>query len=543
MLQLIEFVKKEYEGPKYKFIFISILGTLSFACVVALVDKAADISSQKSTVIEGRLFLMCIIACIILLICKHFTLTNTTKAVERITHKIRMRLVDQVRQTELHFLEKLDKGDLYARIAQDTGLISLLATDVVNAVETSFVCIFICLYTAYLSIEAFLFIILFMVALGTILFFKYSTITEKLNSAKKKEARLFNLLNDMLFGFKEIRLNTKKNEALFRDIVSLTEETEELKIGLGTRINDNIILSFCFYEILLACIVFIIPLINSQNRTQNEIIAKIVAVMIFIFGLLLILSRGINAIILTNAAVMNLNRLEKSITCFETGCPQMTKTITQFKKISLKGLNFQYTGNDEDILFKFGPISLDILQGEVIFIVGGNGSGKSTLLKLLTGLYYPFKGHIALDDIEVTKDAYQSYRELFSIIFTDFHLFKKLYGLEDMVDEQRVNDLLKEMDIHTKTDYRNGRFSNINLSTGQRKRVAYIASMLEDKPIYVFDEWAADQDPLYRKLFYEKLLHDLRIMNKTVIVVTHDDRYFHNADVVYKMEEGKIVKQ
>jgi len=124
-------------------------------------------------------------------------------------------------------------------------------------------------------------------------------------------------------------------------------------------------------------------------------------------------------------------------------------------------------------------------------------------------------------------------------IFTDFHMFKKLYGVES-VDEQKVKDLLRKMDIHRKTDYADGRFTNTDLSTGQKKRLAYIAALLEDKPVYVFDEWAADQDPEFRRNFYEMFLQDLRAMNKTVIAVSHDDRYFDWADRVITMEEGKM---
>ncbi len=192
-------------------------------------------------------------------------------------------------------------------------------------------------------------------------------------------------------------------------------------------------------------------------------------------------------------------------------------------------------------MFLMGPVNLSIRQGEVLFIVGGNGCGKSTLLKLLTGLYFPLAGgRLTLDNQLVTYDTYQAYRELYSIIFTDFHLFHKLYGL-DSIDENQVKQLLKEMEIQNKTDYADNQFTNIDLSTGQRKRLAYISTLLEDKAIFVFDEWAADQDPVYRKLFYEKFLDDLRAMNKTVIAVTHDDNYFDMADRVIKMEEGRLI--
>ena len=245
---------------------------------------------------------------------------------------------------------------------------------------------------------------------------------------------------------------------------------------------------------------------------------QLVAIMLFSFGMLNSIARGILVIISMNVAVENLERLEARIDAFGISEPVSDPEQQDvFQKIGLNGVTFRYTGEDEETLFEVGPLDVTIRQGDVLFIIGGNGSGKSTLLKLLTGLYYPMAGgHVTLDGSAVTPETYQAYRELFSIIFTDFHLFRKLYGLES-VDEQRVKHLLQEMDIHTKTDYVDGKFTNLDLSTGQRKRIAYIAALLEDKPIYIFDEWAADQDPEFRKHFYERFLEDLKAMNKRLL--------------------------
>ncbi len=342
-----------------------------------------------------------------------------------------------------------------------------------------------------------------------------------------------------LSGFKEIRINTKKNDDLFADISALSEETEQLKVDAEFNNNQNVVLAFILYEGLLAAVAFLVPMFSDAH---SEVVIQLVAIMLFAFGLLNSISRGIPVLITMNVAVENLERLEADIDAYGVYDPVAVPEIPEgFAEITLDSVTFQYTGKEDETLFTAGPVDLTIEQGEALFIVGGNGSGKSTLLKLLTGLYYPMAGgEVILDGKTVTPDRYQAYRELFSIIFTDFHLFKKLYGLES-VDGQQVRDLLQEMEIHTKTDYVDGKFTNIDLSTGQRKRLAYIAALLEDKPIYIFDEWAADQDPEFRQHFYERFLMDLKAMGKTIIAVTHDDRYFDKADRVIKMEEGKIV--
>jgi putative ATP-binding cassette transporter len=154
---------------------------------------------------------------------------------------------------------------------------------------------------------------------------------------------------------------------------------------------------------------------------------------------------------------------------------------------------------------------------------------------------WPAEGAIRVDDMEIGAANIQSYRNLFSAIFSDFHLFDKLHGLRDAAPEQ-VNDLLRLMDISHKTSFADGRFSNIHLSTGQRKRLALVVSYLEDKPVSVFDEVAADQDPEFRRYFYETLLPEMKSSGKTVVVVSHDDRYFHIADRVLRMDYGKLVE-
>ena len=179
-------------------------------------------------------------------------------------------------------------------------------------------------------------------------------------------------------------------------------------------------------------------------------------------------------------------------------------------------------------------------HGETLFVVGGNGSGKSTFLRLLTALYEPDNGRIEVDGRPVREGNLQAFRNLFSVIFTDFHLFDRLYGLVN-TEEARVSELLEDMGLGNKTSYRDGEFSTLDLSHGQRTRLAYVVSLLEDRPIYIFDEWAAGQDPEMRRRFYEELVPELKQRGKTVLAVTHDDKYWHCADRMLKMEEGKFV--
>jgi putative pyoverdin transport system ATP-binding/permease protein len=190
--------------------------------------------------------------------------------------------------------------------------------------------------------------------------------------------------------------------------------------------------------------------------------------------------------------------------------------------------------------FMLGPISLSLQPGELLFIIGGNGSGKSTLAKLITGLYAPQSGEIQLNGKSVNQDNVEWYRQHFSAVFSDFYLFDSYLGFDRDTLDREVEDYLKQLQLSHKVSVKDGVLSTTNLSQGQRKRLALLETYLEDRPIYIFDEWASDQEPRFRELFYKQMLPGLKERNKIVIVITHDDRYFHLADHVIKLDYGKI---
>ena len=178
-------------------------------------------------------------------------------------------------------------------------------------------------------------------------------------------------------------------------------------------------------------------------------------------------------------------------------------------------------------------------------MVGDNGSGKTTLIKLLLGLYAPQQGEILHDGQPVTAQTRDDYRQLFTTVFSDFYLFEDLVaggeeGQAAALPEAAL-PYLQRLEIAHKVSVRNGSFSTIDLSTGQRKRLALVHAYLEGRPVLVFDEWAADQDPSFRHLFYTELLPELRARGHLLVVISHDDRYFHLADRIVRMEAGRMV--
>jgi putative ATP-binding cassette transporter len=276
----------------------------------------------------------------------------------------------------------------------------------------------------------------------------------------------------------------------------------------------------------------------------TENVTQITAVILFIIGPLSSVVAGIPAYTRSDIAIRNILILEAELDNLKVDPPSFNesryKQLKNFKELKFEGLEFDYYDRNKDKTFSVGPINLNIKRGETIFLIGGNGSGKSTLLKLLTALYRPSNGHISVDKTQITANFMQEYRELYSAIFADFHLFDQLYGIKDW-NPDHVEELIQEMKLTDKTAFKDGVFSSINLSTGQRKRIAMIVSRLENRDIYIFDEWAADQDPQFREYYYYTLLPELKNAGKTLIIVSHDDsKFFNTADRILRMDDGKL---
>jgi putative pyoverdin transport system ATP-binding/permease protein len=215
--------------------------------------------------------------------------------------------------------------------------------------------------------------------------------------------------------------------------------------------------------------------------------------------------------------------------------PPQTEPLQSLK---LLGVTHVYAGEEQS--FHLGPINLSIPGNQIVFIIGGNGSGKSTLAKLLTGLYPPDGGKIEFNGRAIDDQNREWYRQHFGVVFSDFYLFDKLLGMELPNLDREAQRYLKLLQIDHKVKIVDGRLSTTNLSQGQRKRLALLTAYLEDRPIYLFDEWAADQDPLFRELFYQELLPEMKRRGKSVFAISHDDRYFHLADRIIKLDYGQL---
>jgi len=287
---------------------------------------------------------------------------------------------------------------------------------------------------------------------------------------------------------------------------------------------------------MMALATFVFPVLGYTDRF---IVSSFIIALLFLMSPLEGLISALPPLSRANIALRQMQSLALSAPDRTDQEPQPIRAVTEIDIISLEGVTYTY---HDDALrsFQLGPIDLSVRKGEVLFIVGGNGSGKTTLAKVLTGLYTPHAGVIRLNGIEVHEPMRDAYRQHFTAIFQDYHLFDVLLGVDRSQLESRVSEYISLLDLERKVRLDNDRFSTVRLSQGERKRLALIVALLEDRPVYLFDEWAADQDPSYRHLFYTQIVPELRNRGKTVIIVSHDDRYFSQGTRILALNAGRI---
>ncbi len=539
-MHLLKFIGNETSVSLRSITALTLISGIAQGIILAIINAAASTASFPD--LNFRYLVMFGLAITIFILAKRVALDRSFVVAEEVIASLRLRIVNKLRRSNLMVAERIGKAQVEARLSQDTVTISQAAGEIVNAVQSA-VMIVVCVgYLALLSKAAFLITVAMIVGGVSIYLRNQRRINAELQAATAKETEFFAALSQIMGGFKELKVNQAKSDDVFENnFAQVCRDAQALKVRTGLAYVRNFIFSQVFFYLLIAVLVFLLP---SLSEAYNDVIIKATAIILFIIGPLTSLVGSIPIYARANVALNDIIALDTLLDRPEASAERDIVAakidFEDFKEIAADQVTFAYpseTGTGTG--FATGPIDLKVQAGEVVFIVGGNGAGKSTFLKLLTGLYVPQGGALRVDGLRLQPAHLPAYRELFSIIFADFHLFDRLYGLVD-VDEKRLLQLLQRMKLDEVTSFANGRFTNLNLSTGQRKRLALIVAAMEDRPIFALDEFAADQDPQFRAFFYETLLPELKAQGKTVIAVTHDDRYFECADRVIKLEYGRI---
>lgn len=389
-------------------------------------------------------------------------------------------------------------------------------------------------YMALLSWQVFLLAVV-VIGLGSLGYhLAHLRAIRHLNVAAEEQDRLFGYFRSLTDGAKELRLNRDKRSSFYDEVLGRSIEIVRHQRTFGMSIfvasgGWGNFLIYAFIGMVLFALVGDVP-------DRAIIMTGYALVFVYMVGPLEALLLNIPR---ANLAQVSAGRIDEITRSMATSEIQTDKpSPPPFQSIALLGVLHRYYHEQSDEMFTLGPIDLDFRPGEITFLVGGNGSGKTTLAKLLVGLYPPEEGELILNGEVVDDTNRDHYRQLFSTIFSDFHLFDRLLETGGAALDSEGNRLLAKLHLQNKVKVENGAFTTLALSQGQRKRLALVVAYLENRPFFLFDEWAADQDPVFKEVFYREVLPELRAMGKAVLVISHDDRYFHLADRLIRMESG-----
>jgi putative ATP-binding cassette transporter len=358
--------------------------------------------------------------------------------------------------------------------------------------------------------------------------------------ARKLEGQFLKHFHAILNGFKEMYMEPRKGQAVYADKITgvATEAYDNNVRAFSGFINNQITGRILFYVLLSAILlVFSVALGVTAGDTVGFVFT-----LLYLLGAIEMIMALLPGLVRARVAADHLADLRQELenarfNPLPPGCPLGRDA---FGEIAVQNLEFRYA--EDGSSFGVGPASLEIRRGEAIFIYGGNGSGKTTFVNTVLGLNPPSAGEIRLNGVPVTGDNYTDYRTAFAVVFSDFYLFDELLGVA-APDPEKWTWYLHLFELQDKVSLTGRSFSTTNLSAGQRKRLALIAALLEEKPVLVLDEWAADQDPYFRKKFYTEIIPALKQEGIAIVAITHDDKYYHCADKLYKMDAGKLVAE
>jgi putative ATP-binding cassette transporter len=392
------------------------------------------------------------------------------------------------------------------------------------------------LYMAWLSWQVFLLAVV-VVGLGSVGYhLAHLRAIRHLNIAAEEQDQLFSYFRSLTDGAKELRLNSQKRRAFYDEVLVSSIETvrRERTFGMSVFVASGGWAQFLLY----AFIGMVLFALVSDGPDRALVMTGYALVFVYMVGPLEALLLNIPRANLAKASAERIDEITRAMATSEVQTDGSSSPALQ--SIALQGVLHRYYHEQSDELFALGPIDLDFRPGEITFLVGGNGSGKTTLAKLLVGLYPPEEGRIVLNGRVVDESNRDHYRQLFSTVFSDFYLFDRLLETSRADLDIEGNRLLAKLHLQNKVKVQDGAFTTLALSQGQRKRLALVIAYLENRPFFLFDEWAADQDPVFKEVFYREVLPELRAMGKAVLVISHDDRYFHLADRLIRMENGRL---
>ncbi len=532
----LNFIFKKNKKNNRPLFIMAILGVFSGfgnALIIFIINQAVNGGKE----FQKGLFLYFIAGIVIYVAGQRLLRNMLVNITNEDVYSKRIMMIDRILNAPYQSIESIENGRIYAGLNNDTEVISNFANVVITGI-TSLVTLICCLiYLGIINIMGLIISIMVILVAAGLYFVMGRSANKYWEQTRDIQNTFFGFINDLTGGFKELYLNKLKRKQFSEDMKDKCHTYKEKRICGDMKFNNVFIIGELMFTLVIGVVVFFFPVF--LNNIENTELKNYVLVFLYMTGPVHGLLSTIPNIFQVRISYSRINELIEQLPSMGTSDNEPKASGVDFSEklnISLQGVEYSYI-NENSETFKVGPIDCTFKSGEIIFITGGNGSGKSTLAKLITGLYKPDNGEITLNGV---KTEISELVEKFSTVFSDFYLFKRLYGVDSISKSDDIKKYLELLRLSEKVHIEDGEFDTLKLSTGQRKRLALLITYLEDRPVLLFDEWAADQDPEFKMFFYRTLLPDLKTRGKCVIAVTHDDRYFDCADRIIKMETGSI---
>jgi penicillin amidase len=455
--------------------------------------------------------------------------------------KLRMDLTKQILSLPLRRLQEMGVPRLFALLTDDVASIAT-SCEFLPLFIINFAVVVSCLaYLGWLSLDV-LWLIGGIIFIGVMSFrIAQSRALRNLHAAREQNDVIFFHMRGLTEGIKELKIRRKGQASFVSNSLrpAAAAYRHHYMNGMALYVLASNWGNGLFY-VAVGLILFILP---EWSILPNEVLTGCVLAIIYMMAPLSVIMSNLPVLGRASIALNKIRAFAKESTIHKEGEIIFDPSSSLHSSgLELKGVMHRYRRENDDRSFTLGPLNLTLQSGELVFVVGGNGSGKTTFAMVLMGLYVPEHGNILLSGQRIGCDNREAYRQNFAVVFSDFYLFESLLGFENRELDDKAREYLRRLQLDHKVKIENGRFSTLELSQGQRKRLALLVAYLEDRPFYIFDEWAADQDPVFKRIFYMEILPALKARGKTVVVITHDDGYFHVADRCLRLEDGKITE-
>ncbi|KFC09007.1 putative transporter ATP-binding component [Trabulsiella guamensis ATCC 49490] len=529
-MELLLLVWRQYRWP---FIAVMVLSLLSAALGIGLI---AFINVRLITVVDTSLavlpeFLGLLLLLMIVTLGSQLALTALG---HHFVYRLRSEFIKRILDTQIERIEKLGSASLLAGLTSDVRNITIAFVRLPELVQGIILTFGSAAYLAWLSGKMLLITSLWMAVTIWGGFVLVARVYKHMATLRETEDKLYNDYQTVLEGRKELTLNRERAEYIYQNLY--IPDAREYRHHIIRA--DTFHLSAVNWSniMMLGAIGLVFWMANSLGWANTSVAATYSLTLLFLRTPLLSAVGALPTLLSAQVAFNKLNKF--ALAPYEAAFPR-PESHPDWQTLELRDVTFHY----QDNRFAVGPVNLTLRRGELVFLIGGNGSGKSTLAMLLTGLYQPVSGEILLDGKPVSAGKPEDYRKLFSAVFTDVWLFDQLLGPEGKsADPVLVDKWLEQLKMSHKLQLENGKILDLKLSKGQKKRVALLLAMAEERDIILLDEWAADQDPHFRREFYQVLLPLMQQMGKTIFAISHDDHYFAHADRLLEMRNGQLTE-